>query len=200
MMSATQQMGVFQQPAGQNFRKPPHHDKTRPPFNTGAGTRCNGSAQRADQGHFKTGRHTGEITMLQYPATIKKTAGSYLVSFVDFDNINTWGKTIEKALANAEEALNGCLESDFERGFSLPEPSEKKGRSVYYIPVRPHIAVALMLRTLRAGRSQREIARRLDISFQVYQRLENPRRSNPTVKTLEKVARVYGKHVALGFM
>ena len=138
--------------------------------------------------------------MLQYPATIKKTSGSYLVSFVDFDTINTWGETLTKALANAEEALNGCLESDFERGFILPDPSEKKGRSVYYIPVRPHIAVALMLRKLRAGRSQREIAHRLNISFQVYQRLENPRRSNPTVKTLEKVARVYGKHVALGFM
>ncbi len=138
--------------------------------------------------------------MLQYPATIKKTSGSYLVSFVDFENINTWGETITKALANAEEALNGCIESDFERGFNIPEPSEKKGRSVHYIPVRPHIAVAHMLRKMRAGRSQREIARRLDISFQVYQRLENPRRSNPTLKTLEKVARVYGKHVALGFM
>lgn len=138
--------------------------------------------------------------MLQYPATIQKSSGSYLVSFPDFDTINTWGATLTKALANAEEALNGCLESDFERGFSLPEPSETKGRSIYNIPVRPHIAVALMLRKLRAGRSQREIARRLDISFQVYQRLENPRRSNPTVKTLEKVARVYGKHVALGFM
>jgi len=138
--------------------------------------------------------------MLQYPATIKKTAGSYLVSFVDFDAINTWGETLEQALVNAEEALNGCLESDFERGFNLPEPSKRKGRSVHYIPVRPHIAVARMLRKLRAGRSQQEIARRLDISFQVYQRLENPRRSNPTIKTLEKVARVYGKHIALGFM
>jgi len=138
--------------------------------------------------------------MLQYPATVKKTAESYLVSFVDFENISTWGETFEKALVNAEEALNGCLESDFERGFSIPEPAKRKGRSVHYVPVRPHIAVALMLRKLRAGRSQREIARKLDISFQVYQRLENPRKSNPTLKTLEKVARVYGKHVALGFV
>jgi antitoxin HicB len=138
--------------------------------------------------------------MLQYPAIIKKSSGSYLVSFVDFATINTWGETLEEALVNAEEALNGCLESDFERGFSLPDPSNRKRRNVHYIPVRPHIAVALMLRKLRAGRSQKEIARRLDISFQVYQRLENPRKSNPTVKTLEKVARVYGKHVALGFI
>jgi antitoxin HicB len=138
--------------------------------------------------------------MLQYPAKIRKSEGSYLVSFVDFENINTWGKTLEQALANAEEALNGCLESDFERGFRIPEQSAVKGRSIYNIPVKPHIAIALMLRKMRAGLTQQEIARKLNISFQVYQRLENPRRANPTIKTLEKVARAYGKHVSLGFM
>jgi antitoxin HicB len=137
--------------------------------------------------------------MLQYPATIKKTKEGFLVSFVDFDTIHTWGATLEQALENAEEALNGCLESDFERGFSIPEPSEKKGRTVHYIPVKPHIAVALMLRAMRAGHTQQEIARKLNISFQVYQRLENPRKANPTIKTLEKVARAYGKHVSVGF-
>jgi len=137
--------------------------------------------------------------MLHYPAIIKKTAGSYLVSFVDFESINTFGATLEQALANAEDALNGCLESDFERGFTIPAPSEKRGRTVHPIPVRPHIAVAIMLRKMRAGHSQQEIARRLNISFQVYQRLENPRKANPTIKTLEKIARAYGKHVALSF-
>lgn len=138
--------------------------------------------------------------MLQYPAIVKKADGSYLVSFVDFENINTYGETLEQALKNAEEALNGCLESDFERGFRILEPSDKKGRNIYYIPVKPHIAVALMLRQLRADRTQQEIARKLKISFQVYQRLENPRKANPTIKTLEKVARAYGKHVSLGFV
>jgi len=40
----------------------------------------------------------------------------------------------------------------------------------------------------------------LNISYQVYQRLENPRKANPTVKTLEKIARVFGKHVELSFV
>jgi antitoxin HicB len=138
--------------------------------------------------------------MLQYPAKIKKSEGVYLVAFPDFENINTWGETIGQALKNAEEALNGCLQSDFERGFQLPEPSEKKGRNIYDIPVKPHIAVSLMLRKLRADHTQQEIARKLKISFQVYQRLENPRKANPTIKTLEKVACAYGKHVTLGFI
>ncbi|HCS77931.1 XRE family transcriptional regulator [Smithella sp. F21] len=138
--------------------------------------------------------------MLQYPAKIKKSEGVYLVTFVDFANINTYGETLDEALKNAEEALNGCLESDFERGFLLPDPSEIKGRNVYDVPVKPHIAVSIMLRKLRAGRTQQEIARKLKISFQVYQRLENPRKANPTLKTLEKVACAYGKHVTLGFI
>lgn len=138
--------------------------------------------------------------MLQYPAKIKKTKGVYLLNFIDFENINTWGETLDQALKNAEEALNGCLESDFERGFQIPDPSNKKGRNIHDIPVKPHIAVSLMLRKLRAGHTQQEIARKLKISFQVYQRLENPRKANPTIKTLEKVASAYGKHITLGFV
>jgi len=34
----------------------------------------------------------------------------------------------------------------------------------------------------------------------VYQRLENPRKANPTLKTLEKVASTYGKHISLDFV
>jgi len=53
---------------------------------------------------------------------------------------------------------------------------------------------------LRGNRTQQEIARNLKISFQVYQRLENPRKANPTIKTLEKVASACGKHISLGFI
>ncbi|GFO62305.1 type II toxin-antitoxin system HicB family antitoxin [Geomonas paludis] len=138
--------------------------------------------------------------MLSYAARIKKEADGYLVTFEDFDNVMTYGLTIEEALVNAEEALNGCLESDFERNFKIPQPSRVSGKNVYQIPVAPHVAVAIMLRTLRADRSQLEIARQLNIAYQVYQRLENPRKANPTIKTLEKIAKVFGRRVDLGFV
>lgn len=138
--------------------------------------------------------------MLSYAARIKKEADGYLVTFPDFDNVITYGLTTEEALLHAEEALNGCLESDFERNFKIQEPSRHTGKNVRYIPVAPHIAVAIMLRTLRAERSQLEIAKQLNIAYQVYQRLENPRKANPTIKTLEKIARVFGRRVELGFV
>lgn len=138
--------------------------------------------------------------MLAYTAHIEKQDDSYLVSFPDLENIMTFGATLEEALHNAEEALNGCIESDFERNFVIPSPSVITGKKAYKIPVAPHIAVALMLRTLRADRPQTEVARQLNISYQVYQRLENPRKANPTIKTLEKIARVFGKRIELGFV
>ncbi len=138
--------------------------------------------------------------MLAYPARIAKDDQAYLVTFPDLENVVTYGVTLEEALLNAEEALNGCLESDFERNFIIPEPSALSGDGIHRIPVAPHIAVAILLRALRGGRSQVDVARQLNISYQVYQRLENPRRANPTVKTLEKIARIFGKRVDLGFV
>lgn len=138
--------------------------------------------------------------MLTYPAHIVKDDDSYLVTFPDLENIVTFGATLEEALQNAEEVLNGCMASDFERNFGIPEPSIITGKDVHSITVAPHIAVAIMLRKLRADVSQAEIARKLNITYQVYQRLENPRKANPTVKTLEKIAKVFGKHVELGFV
>ena len=138
--------------------------------------------------------------MLAYPAQIEKQEDGYLVTFPDLENVVSYGVTIEEALHNAEEALNGCIESDFERNFAIPSPSAISGEDKFSIPVAPHIAVAIMLRSLRADRPQAEVARQLNISYQVYQRLENPRRANPTIKTLEKIARVFGKRVELGFV
>ena len=138
--------------------------------------------------------------MLKYPAQIAKDNDAYLVSFPDLRNVITYGASIEEALANAEEALNGCLESDFERNFTIPDPSPSDSPEMHQIPVAPHIAMAIILRKLRAERSQIDIARELNISYQVYQRLENPRKANPTLKTLEKVARVFGKRVELNFV
>lgn len=138
--------------------------------------------------------------MLAYAAQIEKQDDSYLVTFPDFENVITYGRTIEEALQNAEEALNGCIESDFERGFVISPPSTISGENIFNIPVAPHIAVAIMLRSLRADRPQTEVARQLNISYQVYQRHENPRKANPTIKTLEKIARAFGKRIEFGFV
>jgi antitoxin HicB len=81
--------------------------------------------------------------MLAYPAHIEKQDDGYLVTFPDLENVMTYGATIEKALLNAEEALNGCIESDFERNFTIPSPSSIEGETTHSVPVAPHIAVVI---------------------------------------------------------
>jgi antitoxin HicB len=109
-------------------------------------------------------------------------------------NIVTGGFSHEEALAMAKEALDGCLESDVAHGREIPPPAFTGG---YPVLVANHIVVALWLRELRGERSQTDIARELGLSYQAYQRLENPRKSNPTVKTLERIAHVFGQKLSV---
>ena len=129
-----------------------------------------------------------------YHCTIEKEGDEYIAQFPDMTNIVTCGFSKDEALAMAKEALEGCLESDISHGLTIPPPVYKKG---YPITVASHIALSLRLRDLRGGQSQTDIARKLGLSYQAYQRLENPRKANPTVKTLEKIARVYGRELSI---
>ena len=91
------------------------------------------------------------------------------------------------------------MESDFERGFFLPKTKTYSDKSFYKIAIKPHIEIAYSLKKLREGKSQVEIAGLLGISYQAYQKLENPRKCNPTVKTLEKIGNILGKELVIRF-
>ena len=136
---------------------------------------------------------------MYYYAILKKDEDVYLVSFPDFENINTYGATKGEALINAEEALNGSIESDFERGFTLPKPKVVTHENAYPIKVYPHIEIVYQLKNLRKSKTQSEIAEKLGISYQAYQKLENPRKCNPTLKTLRKIGSVFGKQLTIAF-
>src|SRR3990167_11355518 len=100
---------------------------------------------------------------MHFYAKIQKKEGVFQVSFPDLENINTYGINLNEALENASEALNGALESDFERGFSLPKSNEFKGKDLHLITVLPHIELSYMLRKLRNKKTQVELAKALGI-------------------------------------
>ena len=134
--------------------------------------------------------------MLSYPARIKhnKKENAYEVSFPDVKGCYTYGETIEEAKNYAKEALTGCLDSSFERNIEIPVPSKLKGDDIYYISPELSVAFAIILRRERERRklSQIQVAGELEISYQAYQRFENPRKSNPTLKTISKIENVLG--------
>jgi antitoxin HicB len=127
-----------------------------------------------------------------YNCTIKKEGNEYIAQFPDMPNVVTCGFTHEEALAMAKEALEGCLEADISHGNEIPPPAYTKG---YPVPVASHIALSLRLRQLRGAQSQTSVAEKLGLTYQAYQRLENPRKANPTIKTLERIARAYGREL-----
>jgi antitoxin HicB len=129
-----------------------------------------------------------------YHCTVVKEGDMFIAQFPDMTNVVTGGFSRDEALALAKEALDGCLESDVAHGRTIPPPSYADG---YPVAVANHIVVSLRLRELRGEQSQSAVAQKLGLSYQAYQRLENPRTSNPTIKTLERIAQVYGRELHL---
>jgi antitoxin HicB len=127
-----------------------------------------------------------------YYCEIEKENGLFISRFPDMSNVKTCGDTQEEALCMAADALNAVLESEIAHGFPVRPPAYTKG---YPIAVANHIVVSIRLRELRGNESQASIAKKLGLTYQSYQRLENPQKSNPTVKTLEKIAHVFGKNL-----
>jgi len=132
---------------------------------------------------------------MDYRCRIVEETGLLTVLFPDVPNAMSYGHTVDEALANAAEALNGVLASDVAHGFILPEARTGPGEGLYAVSVAPHVVVASQLRSMRGDMSQSDIAARLGMSYQAYQRLENPVKCNPTVKTLERVAKALGKRL-----
>ena len=131
-----------------------------------------------------------------YHCTIVKEGDEYIAQFPDMPNIATRGFTHEEALAVAKEALDRCLELEIFHGTEIPPPAFSGGHP---IPVANHLVLCLRIRELRGVQSKTDVAHQVGLTYQVYNALENPRKFNPTVKTLEKVARFYGRQLNISF-
>jgi antitoxin HicB len=132
-----------------------------------------------------------------YYCRLVEEEGVFLVEFPDVPNAITSGRSEDEALFNAAEALNGVLESDISHGYPLPEAATGPGMGLHQVEVEPHVLIAWELRKLRGDRPQSEIAAKLGLSYQAYQRLENPAKGNPTVRTLQRVAKAFDKHLII---
>ncbi|MHC9540666.1 MAG: type II toxin-antitoxin system HicB family antitoxin [Vulcanimicrobiota bacterium] len=134
--------------------------------------------------------------MLKYPARFEPAEeGGYIVEFLDLPGCVTEGDTLEESQAMAKEALTGWLESVYSRELQIPEPSDVSGDNIHYIEPEPEIELPILIRKSRIekGFSQMQIAAALGIKYQTYQRFENPKTFNATVKNLKRISRALGK-------
>ena len=138
--------------------------------------------------------------MILYPAKFEKaTEGGYVVEFIDIPSCVTEGDTLEEAKAMAKEAISAMLHSLDSRKKNIPDPSTVKGKNIQYIEPELKIAFAITLKKerKRLGLSQKEVAERMNVNWSYYQRIENPRRTNPTLGTIEKLQKVFNRQFIL---
>lgn len=112
------------------------------------------------------------------------------------DGAYTSGYTLEEAREMAVDLVDTWLIFRDENEQPWPRPARCEGTlEEGWELVRPSLRVywALTLRRLRKRLdiSQGEAARRLGVSQPVYARLEDPRKSNPTLKTLDRIGKAF---------
>lgn len=137
-----------------------------------------------------------EAIDLTYHAQIEKVEDGYLVTFRDFDNIFTEGDTLEEALSNAREVLDGVLVEMAKGDYDIPLPSTKQ-EGDYSIPVSPDVAAPILLHLLRnkCEKTMMEVAELMHVPYQQYQRLEH--NCNMTLKSLKRAAAAMGGRVEI---
>lgn len=144
---------------------------------------------------------TAKQDMLEsiYGAAFAHDADGILVTFRDLENVFSWGETEEEATFNAQEALDGVLESMTSQDQEIPLPSPLRHGEVG-IPVSPEGAAPVLLHVLRTRqhKSLAQVAKTLGKSYQAYQRMEKVG-SNLTLKTLKQAAAALGATVEIRF-
>lgn len=133
---------------------------------------------------------------IRYPMHItEQPEGGYCVQFLDLEEAFTEGDTLEEAMFNAAEVLTLTLNARMEEGQAIAEPTQGMNGVVYVAPDAKTQA-ALLLRQARGERSFAELARAMETSWPQAKRLEDPHHW-PSLKTLDKAARVLGKRLVL---
>ena len=114
-----------------------------------------------------------------------------------YEGYMTYGNTLENAKIMAAEAVSGLLESYLEHGDKFTIPKGKSSPDWYDIEIEPGLAFALWLRNARISHNMTlaEVAEKMGVKYQVYQKLENPRTANPTLKTLKKLEIIFGQEL-----
>lgn len=124
---------------------------------------------------------------------------SFLVTFPDFEEAFTEGKTFEEALFNAEEVLTLTLEGRIDEDHHIPFPTQTELTAPFYVVYpSPRVQSALLIRFMRMNKSVSHFARLLETSWPSASRLENPHHWT-SLRQLSKAADVCGGKLVLSF-
>jgi len=123
----------------------------------------------------------------------------FVQGLAPWDNVLTYGADREDAMRQAQEALSGVLAALLDQGSPVPEvPETAEGDDIIWVTPDLRIMVPVWVRQAReaAGLTQGELATRLGVTYQAIQKWERPG-ANPTIETLQRVARAVGQPLTL---
>lgn len=138
---------------------------------------------------------------MNYIAKFFKDGDGIGVEFPDVPGAFTCADTMDEARDMARDVLDGVLSVMLDRKDPLPVARTKADprKGLEAVPVDDRLAVAYTIFEARRGKSAAEVARKMGISRQAYQRLEDPKASL-TVATLVKAAKALGKQLDISFV
>ena len=135
--------------------------------------------------------------MFMYPVTLThdEADGGFVVSFVDIPEAITQGDTEAEALAAASDALESALDFYFEDKRAVPMPSKaKRGQNVIELPASLAAKVLLLNEMVTQSVRPAELARRLNTTPQVVNRLTNVRHTT-RIDGIAAALQALGKHL-----
>lgn len=137
--------------------------------------------------------------MFCYPATFEKDpeTGAVLVGFPDIPFCHSVGGDEAEALLNAADALITAFESFEERREPIPAPSTATpGQSVVWLPVLVASKALLYNAMLASGKRKADLARSLNVSPPLVDRLISMRHKS-RIDQIETAMAVLGKRLAV---
>ncbi len=135
--------------------------------------------------------------MLTYPAKLTPDGDGYLVQFPDIPEALTQGRTREKTLDMAADALRTAMDFYFEDGRRVPMPSRvKRGQVAVELPPSVGAKVLLLNTMLEQRVTAAELARRLHTSPQSVNRLVNLGHANK-IDTVATALKALGRRMEL---
>ncbi len=133
-----------------------------------------------------------------YPVAIERDeTGFYLVTFPDFPEAATDGRSEEEALHEATDALEEAIAGRINRGDKIPHPSRPKpDQAIMPIPAQMAAKAALYLAVKEAGIRNTELARRLGANEKEVRRLLDPHHKSKLPR-IEAALEVLGKNLVI---
>jgi antitoxin HicB len=132
---------------------------------------------------------------MHYHFKIHKEGNGYWAECIELKGCYTQGASREELAENMHEALNLYLDEPESSKYIFPLPRRNiSGRNIEFVFVEPSIAFALLLKRERLKNkwTQKDVAKKLGIkNLYSYQRLEDPKKANPALKTIKKIKSIF---------